>query len=153
MTDFPPGRPTACFIDHDALRENFRQIQNRVGSRVKVLSMVKANAYGHGAAAVARTLAAEGSSAFGVATVREAIELRENRIRQPVLIVAGTYPEEANLFLKFELTPVLHDIVTLQRLERAVGSAGGALDIHIEVDTGMGRTGFPAAELDSWLPE
>jgi alanine racemase len=153
MTDFPPGRPTACFIDHGALRENFRQIQNKVGSRVKVLSMVKANAYGHGAPAVARTLAAQGSSAFGVATVREGIELREVGIRQPVLIVAGTYPEDAELLLKFELTPVLHDILTLQSLEQAIATAGRALDIHVEVDTGMGRTGLPAAELDSWLPE
>lgn len=152
MTPFPPGRPTACFIDHDAVRWNFRQIKQKVGPRVDVLSMVKANAYGHGAPAIAKTLAAEGSSAFGVATVGEAIELREHGIRQPILIVAGTYPEDAGALLKFDLIPVVHDATTLQRLEEAVRSAGRTLDIHVEVDTGMGRSGFLAAELDSWLP-
>src|ERR1051325_9754804 len=153
MTHFPPGRPTACFIDHDALRANFRGIQDKVGPRVKVLSMVKANAYGHGATAVAATLADEGSSAFGVATVAEAIELRRSGIRQPILIVGGTYPDEAQGILEFRLTPVVHDLITLQRLDHAVEAAGASLDIQIEIDTGMGRTGFPAAELDAWMPE
>src|ERR1043165_3295552 len=135
MTNFPPGRPTACFIDHDALRSNFRHLKQKLGPKVGVLSMVKANAYGHGAPLVARTLANEGSHAFGVATLGEAIELRQNGIQQPVLIVGGTYPEEAKLFLEFNFTPVLHDVTTLQRLDAAVEAAGGSLDIQIEVDT------------------
>ena len=54
MPESPQGRPTLCWIDHDALRWNLRQIREKVGANVKILSMVKANAYGHGAAAVAR---------------------------------------------------------------------------------------------------
>ena len=68
MVTLPEGRPTACFVDLNALRWNFRQIRCKVGPEVKILSMVKANGYGHGAAAVAKALAAEGSDAFGVAT-------------------------------------------------------------------------------------
>ena len=84
MTKFPEGRPTHCGIDHAALRWNLGQIKKTIGPRVKILSMVKANAYGHGAVEVARTLAKSGSDAFGVATVEEGIELRRARIRQAI---------------------------------------------------------------------
>ena len=69
MVNFPNGRPTVCFIDLAALRWNLRQVKAKVGSTVKILSMVKANAYGHGAPAVAKALADEGGYAFGVATL------------------------------------------------------------------------------------
>ena len=68
MVTIPQGRPTVCFVDLNALGWNFRQIRSKVGPQVKVLSMVKANGYGHGATAIAKALAAEGSDAFGVAT-------------------------------------------------------------------------------------
>ena len=73
MSSSHVGRPSACYIDHDSLRWNFRQIRSLLGAQVRILSMVKANGYGHGAPTVARTLAAEGSDAFGVAIIEEAI--------------------------------------------------------------------------------
>jgi len=149
----PPGRPTCCFIDLEALRWNFRQIKEKVGPQVKVLSMVKANAYGHGAAAVAHALADEGSDAFGVATLEEGIELRQAGIRQPIIVLAGAYVEQSNQFLERDLTPVIHELETLRKLEAAVQRQSATLAIHLEVDTGMGRTGFLAAEVDLWLPE
>jgi alanine racemase len=85
MVTIPEGRPTVCFVDLNALGWNFRQIRAKVGPHVKVLSMVKANGYGHGATAVAKALAAEGSDAFGVATAEEGIELRQAGIRTPIL--------------------------------------------------------------------
>src|SRR5919109_1143010 len=77
MVEIPAGRPTLCFIDHDALRWNLRQIRAKVGPEVKILSMVKANGYGHGAVAISQTLASVGGDAFGVATLEEGIELRQ----------------------------------------------------------------------------
>jgi alanine racemase len=153
MLTVPQGRPTFCFIDLDALRWNFRQIRSKVGTEVKVLAMVKANAYGHGAQAVAEALAAEGSDAFGVATVEEALELRQSGIRQPIIVLAGVYPEQVDKFLENRLTPVVHEIQTLRSVEAAVQSRGARLNIHLEVDTGMGRTGFLADDIDLWLPE
>src|SRR5918994_4505917 len=114
MLTVPQGRPTFCFIDLDALHWNFRQIRSKVGTEVKVLAMVKANAYGHGAQAVAEALAAEGSDAFGVATVEEALELRQSGIRQPIIVLAGVYPEQVDKFLENRLTPVVHEIQTLR---------------------------------------
>ena len=99
MIKFRKGRPTHCCIDHAAVRWNLRQIKKTIGPHVKILSMVKANAYGHGAVEVARTLAKSGSDAFGVATVEEGIELRRARITQPILVLAGVYLEQLDQFL------------------------------------------------------
>jgi alanine racemase len=153
MTAIPQGRPTVCLIDLDALRWNFRQIKQRVGPKVKILCMVKANAYGHGARAVAKTLAASGSDGFGVATVEEGIELRQAGIRQPIIVLAGVYLEQLDLFLQNDLIPVLHDLETLRALEKTLAGQGMTLPIHLEIDTGMGRTGFLDSQINDWLPE
>ncbi len=81
------GRPTFCLIDLEAIRWNFRQARNKVGAGVKILSAVKANAYGHGVREVAATLEDEGTDAFGVATVEEGIELRNEGRKLPVLVL------------------------------------------------------------------
>jgi len=117
--NFPNGRPTVCFIDLAALRWNLRQVKAKVGPAVKILSMVKANAYGHGAAAVAKALADEGGYAFGVATLEEAIELRQAGIDQPILVVTGVYLEQLGQFIEHRLTPVAHDLEALKLLDRA----------------------------------
>ena len=153
MITIPQGRPTFCFVDLDALRWNFCQIRERVGPAVKILAMIKANAYGHGAPAVAQALAAEGCDAFGVATLEEGVELRQAGIRASILILAGVYSEQVDQFLQNTLTPVLHELEILRRLDTALQDRRTTLKIHLEVDTGMGRIGFLAAEIDSWLPE
>jgi len=152
MTSIPAGRPTFCFIDHRALRGNFKQIRALVGARVKILSMVKANGYGHGAVAVARTLASVGSAAFGVATVEEGIELRQAHIKQPILVLAGVYLEQLGKMISHRLTPVVHEVQTLQTLDRRLRKLNLTMPVELEVDTGMGRIGLPAAKIDDWLP-
>jgi alanine racemase len=151
MVTFPQGRPTACFVDLDALRWNFRQIRSKVGSRVKVLSMVKANGYGHGARAVAKALAAEGSDAFGVATLEEGIELRQAGIHAPILVLAGAYPDQIDAIFENRLTPGIHTLESLNELDTAARSRNKTLNVHLKVDTGMGRIGFLPNEVDSWL--
>lgn len=153
MSDTPQGRPTLCFIDHSALRWNLAQIRNKVGPKVKILSMVKANGYGHGAAAASRTLGTAGGDAFGVATLEEAAELREAGIQTPIIVLAGVYPNQIEQFLAHSLTPVVHEVVGLKHLDDAVKSSGATLNVHVKVDTGMGRLGFLAAEADCWIPE
>jgi alanine racemase len=146
------GRPTHCSIDHEALRWNWRQVRERVGPTVKILSIVKANGYGHGAAAVAQTLARAGSDAFGVATLEEAVELRQAGIRTPVLILTGAYEDQVEEFFTHQLTPVIHELSSLQQLEKAVKSRGAKLDVHLKIDSGMGRLGLRACEYEQWLP-
>lgn len=153
MTPFPKGRPTFCSINLEALRWNFRQVRKKVGPQVKILSVVKADAYGHGATKVAKILAASGSDGFGVATLEEGIELREGGIRSPVLILAGFYPAQLEQLLINKLTPVVCEMDGLCRLEVLARRRGVSLKFHLKIDTGMGRIGFPASGVDSWLPE
>jgi alanine racemase len=153
MVTFPQGRPTACFVDLDALIWNFRQIRSKVGPQVKVLSMVKANGYGHGARAVAKALAGEGSDAFGVATLEEGIELRQAGIHAPILVLAGAYPDQIDLFFENRLTPGIHALESLNELDTAAHSRNKTLNVHLKVDTGMGRIGLLPVEVDSWLPK
>ena len=152
MPAIPEGRPTVSLIDLDALRWNFRQVRAKVGPDVKILSMVKAHGYGHGAPRIAEVLAADGSDAFGVATIEEGLELRKARIRAPILVVAGAYAEQLDLFIENRLTPVIHDAESLARLEARALKCGVTLKVHLKVDTGMGRIGFLSADLATWLP-
>jgi alanine racemase len=144
------GRPTFCQVDLTALRWNLSQIRTKVGPLVKILAMVKANAYGHGAPEVAKALT-HGTYAFGVATLEEAVELRRAGIRQPVLVVAGVYPEQLDQFIENRVTAVAHDHEAVTRLDRAAQERGASLSVHIKIDTGMGRLGFLPGEIDSWL--
>lgn len=151
MTPLPQGRPTFCFIDLDALRWNFRQARGRIAPGVRVLSIVKANAYGHGAVEVARLLAEEGSDGFGVATVEEGAEVRRAGVSSPIVVLPGVYPEQLPEIVEYRLTPAVCDLEMLLGLEEAARRRGVRPSFHLKVDTGMGRIGFPATEVDSWL--
>lgn len=153
MAPIPKGRPTLCFVDLEALRWNFQQVRKKVGPAVKILSVVKANAYGHGACEVAKTLESEGSDAFGVATLEEGIGLRKGGIQSPILIMAGVYPEHLDELVQNNLTSAVCELEMLRRLESLARSRGLSVNFHLKVDTGMGRLGLLASELDSWLPE
>ncbi len=147
------GRPTVCVIDHQALRWNIGQIRDRVGARVKILCMVKANGYGHGAAAIARTLADAGADAFGVATLEEALELRRSGIGKPILVLAGVFPEQLDEFIDHDLIPAAHDLASLKILDAEAQRRKAPLKFHLKVDTGMGRLGVLTTEAKQWIPE
>ncbi len=151
MTAFPKGRPTLCTVDLAALRWNFLQVRKKVGPKIKILSVVKADAYGHGAGPVAKTLARAGSDAFGVATLEEGVELRRAGIRSPILILAGVYPDQLDEILRYRLTAVLSDLETLERFEGALRRRHASLGFHLKIDTGMGRMGLLPSETDRWL--
>src|ERR1700687_6135070 len=104
----PGGRPTWAEIDLDALASNLRVISERVGSDVKVMAAVKANAYGHGAVECARRLEAEGVDWFGVALPDEGVELRRAGITKPILCLGGFWDGQEPLCLQERLTPVVY---------------------------------------------
>ena len=128
-------------------------MREKVGRDVKILSVVKANAYGHGARQVAAALEKAASDAFGVATLEEAIELRDTGIRSPILILAGVYPDQLEEIVRYRLTPVLYDLEILDRFESELLRREASFGFHLKVDTGMGRIGLLASEMDSWLPK
>ncbi|HEX5706948.1 MAG TPA: alanine racemase [Pyrinomonadaceae bacterium] len=136
------GRPTWAEVDLDALAWNFHAVRRRVGAGVRVMAVLKADAYGHGAVECARRLAREGADWFGVATFEEGLELRRAGLREPVLCFGGFWgADEAAACVRENLTPVLYRLDMAEALERAARDAGVVADAHVKIDTGMGRLG------------
>lgn len=143
-------RPTWAEIDLDQLAANFNQIKKRVGSTARIMAVVKANAYGHGAVECARRLAAEGAEWFGVALPEEAIELRKSGINHPILCLAGFWPGQAATCIQHKLTSVVYRVDMLEALHQAATEAGAIADVHVKVDTGMGRLGLRLDQLSEF---
>ncbi|MCX8111170.1 MAG: alanine racemase [Syntrophorhabdaceae bacterium] len=130
-------------IDLHLLEENYRAIKSLLDDKVKILCVVKADAYGHGAVQVTRRLEFIGAGYFGVATLSEALELRKNGIKSPLLVMSGILPwDSTRPFIQHNLSPVVYDIETLKRLVEDASDFEMPLNIHIKFDTGMGRLGF-----------
>ncbi len=145
------SRPTVAEIDLGALRHNLEQLRRMTGGKAEVLAVVKANAYGHGAPEVARELESAGARIFGVATTEEGIELRLSRIAAPILILAGTYPEEFDRIVVNRLTPVIYDLEIAQAFNARAERERERLSVHLKIDTGMNRLGIPWREWESAL--
>ena len=136
-------------IDLKVLEENYRAIRAKVPSDVRMLCVVKADGYGHGAVPVARRLESAGANYFGVATIDEGIELRNDGISLPVLVMGGVMPwDETATLWEHQLTPVLADFEGLRRLAQDAKQRKAPINAHVKVDTGMGRLGFSLDELE-----
>jgi len=157
-------RPTRAEINLANLRHNFRVLETHLAKnegaspatkRPKIWGVLKADAYGHGASAVARTLERAGMQGLCVALLEEAIELRSAGIRVPILVMGGYFgPRRAGIEEMFEhsLTPVVYDAAEVERIATVVRfSDREPLRVHLKVDTGMGRLGVSAAELPGVL--
>ena len=135
-------RPTWANIDLDALASNFHLIKSRLSKGVKVIGIVKANAYGHGAEACAHRLADEGADWFGVALPEEGIALRVSGITQPILCLAGFWEGQAAACIQHNLVPVVYRLDLIKALDSEARGKGVIADVHIKIDTGMGRLGL-----------
>jgi alanine racemase len=135
------GRPTWAEIDLDALAHNFRAVRGRVGPGVKVMGVVKADAYGHGAAACARRLEAEGADWFGVATPEEGLALRRAGVSRFILSFGGFWEGQAATCIEAGIVPVVYRLDMAEAFDAAARAAGTVADVHVKVDTGMGRLG------------
>ncbi len=139
-------RPTWLEIDLAALARNQRRLAGRAPG-ARVIAVVKANAYGHGAAAVARTLLASGAERLAVATSGEGAGLRREGIDAPLLLLGSLHPDDAEATARWGLTPTL---VTLEAARAyAAARPGGAT--HVKVDSGMGRVGVAPGELAGFV--
>lgn len=126
-------------IDLDALRSNFELVRRRIAPTCKIMSVVKADAYGHGVIPVARTL--RDSDYFAVACHREAMELRDAGIETPVLILGYTDPSLAPCLAEHRLTQCVFNAAYAKALQENLPN-GKTLKIHLKIDTGMSRLGF-----------
>jgi len=154
-------RPTRAEVNLAHLRHNYRALDRILGEaeaarKPAVWGVLKADAYGHGSAAVARTLERAGMPGLCVALLEEAIELRDAGIRVPILVMGGYYgPRREGLeeILARDLVPVVYDAGQIERLATLARfeGEGKPVRVHLKVDTGMGRLGVSMSELDDVL--
>lgn len=151
MSPFPL-RPTWAEIDLAAVAHNVRQIQDHLTAGTRLMAIVKANGYGHGAVEVARAATAAGVSFLGVGMVEEAAELRDNGLTQPILILGFTPREYAPYLFEYQATPTVFTREEADAFSREAVRRQKRLDVHVKVDTGMGRVGcFPCEEADRFI--
>lgn len=135
------NRPIWVEVNLCNLRHNFNEIKGIVKKK-KIICVVKADAYGHGAIEVSKTLQEEGAYGFAVASMEEAMNLRESGISLPILVLGYVDPRTLNIASKLNISVTLFDRNFIKRLKEYTGRE--ILNVHINVDTGMGRLGiFP----------
>jgi alanine racemase len=150
------GRPVWAEVRLSALTHNLKTIRKHLDAgsanaagksvkRVKILAVVKGNAYGHGSVAVAKTLAKAGADMFCVTCTSEGIELRKAGIKLPILVLTGFWPGEEKRLVEYRLTPAVTNCEQLKILERAAARAAkklrGPMEFHFKIDSGMNRLG------------
>ncbi len=130
-------------IDLSAISHNLQQIKSIVESEgSSVLAVIKDNAYGHGAVEVARMAEKANVRMFGVATVEEAMLLRQANIQTPILIFCCILPEQADEIVRYDITQTVCDLRTCEILSKSAERLGKKAKIHVKIDTGMGRIGI-----------
>ncbi|MDQ3689344.1 MAG: alanine racemase [Chloroflexota bacterium] len=127
-------------IDHAAIRSNLTEIRRAAGD-AQVIAVIKANAYGHGAVAVARTLVGGGVERLAVATIGEAVELRAAGIEAAIVVLWGIGPYEASAVSQHRLEPIVYDERAVDVLEAAADRDGVRIGVHLKLDSGLGRQG------------
>ncbi|MGO8792415.1 MAG: alanine racemase [Terriglobia bacterium] len=135
-------RPTWVEISLSKLRRNFQRIRELAGAR-KVMAVIKADAYGHGAVPVSTCLAECHVDWFGVATVEEALELRAAGIAQPILLLGGLYMSDPAHLIEYRLTPSISSTMRLDTYAECARRYAKPIEFHLKVDSGLGRLGLP----------
>jgi alanine racemase len=148
-------RPRSCWleIDLDALRHNYELLNRQLTPDQRLMAVVKAEAYGHGAEVVSRTLSQAGVDIFGVATLEEALKLRKFGIDDEILILGHLATFTVDRILEHDLTPVVFSFRLLKALQKTGKRYDKTIPVHLKVDTGMGRLGLLPHDLDDFLKE
>ena len=144
-----PFRPTRAEINLKALDKNIESLRSFLGRGTKLMAIVKANAYGHGAKEAAKAAERAGADYLGVAYLGEALELRSSQIKTPILILSETPASFVSHILEHDITQTVYTAQLAQALSAEAAKQGKKAKIHIKVDTGMGRVGvFPSGTIE-----
>ncbi len=142
-------RPVWVEINLEAIRNNFLLIKNKLESKVKIMPVVKADAYGHGARKVAAALVEAGADRLAVALPEEGVELRESGISLPIQILFAVPEEQYHLFFDYNLIATVSDKITLDNLNKEALARSLKLKVHIVLDTGRRYTDHIKTQLVS----
>lgn len=132
-------------INMDNLRYNLLEMKKKVKPDMKVLAVIKADAYGHGAVEIAKRIG-DIANYYGVATIDEAIELRNAGIDTPILIIGYTDSSDYHKLIEYNITQTVYDINECMKMSELAKDMGKKVKVHIKVDTGMSRIGFPVSD-------
>jgi alanine racemase len=149
VPDLSIGRPTWAEINLDHLSENLQSVKTFVGADIEVMAVVKADAYGHGAVECAKRLSWEGVGWFAVATMEEAVELRQAGLAGRILVVGSVWPGQEREFLNFDITAQVICIEQAEALNSEAAKHDSTAKVHVKVDTGMNRVGFRPEDLQN----
>ena len=134
-------------IDLDAIAYNMEQMKKRIGDHARLIAVVKADGYGHGAVPVAKMFeACSYVWGYAVACLEEATELREQGIRKPILVLGCVFPDQFEEMIRYDVRPAVYMESMAERISQEAVRQGKDAFIHIKIDTGMGRIGFPVTE-------
>ena len=142
----PFYRKTWAEIDLTALKENVRNMKRHIGEHVHLMAVVKANAYGHGDAQVAKAALAEGASILAVALLDEALSLRAQGIEEPILVLGAVPPEYTSIAAEKRIIVTGYSVGWLKDVLGFLGETEAPLEYHLKIDTGMGRLGCKSEE-------
>ncbi|MBQ8228799.1 MAG: alanine racemase [Clostridia bacterium] len=138
---------TAVIIDLDAIKYNVANIKAKIG-KAGLLGVIKADAYGHGVAEVAKVIEND-CSFFGVAVIEEAVELRKAGFDTPILVLGRVEPYYSDLLVKYDIRPTIFSFEDAKSLSDEAVKQGKTAQYHLAVDTGMSRIGFQVTEADA----
>ena len=135
-------------IDLDMVEHNYKTIRNHVPSSAGVCCTIKADAYGHGAVRIGKLLDELGGAFFAVSNAEEAIQLRKSEISKPIMVLGYSPLETTELLAKYKISQCVHSYEYGKELLNDAKAKGVKIAIHIKIDTGMGRIGFPFRDFD-----
>ena len=138
-------------VDLDRLAGNLARVQQWIGAEAEILLVVKADAYGHGAVEIAEAAESDGVRHLGVATLHEGIQLRQAGTRLPIVCLSPLLEGEIEEAVAHDLSPTVADLDFARALSQAAVATGRAVRCHVEVDTGMGRTGVLVEDAETFL--
>ena len=142
-------RPAYLEIDLRALASNVKNIKRKLGKRVQLLVVVKADGYGHGSYEVSKIALKNGAGSLGVAFLEEGIELRENGIKAPILILSPEFYGREKEVIEYDLQPAIADLDFVKKLNREAKKQNKIAEVYLKIDTGMRRYGIePSSALD-----
>lgn len=135
-------------IDLNAIENNFKNIKKLINKNTKILCVLKADAYGHGAEFLVKEYERLGADWFGVSNLNEGIQLRNSGATKPILIFGYTNPNAAALLNKYNISQAVFSYEYAQELQKACQTSGVNVNIHLKIDSGMSRIGFLAHTKD-----
>jgi len=134
-------------VDLDAIAHNVRALKSHVGPAVELMAVVKGNAYGHGAMPVARAMLEAGATRLAVGRTNEGVELRQDRVHAPILVMGYSPPTSAEAFVRYRLTASPTTAEFAQALSARAEAVGVPVPVHLKVDSGMSRYGLMPEEV------